>query len=303
MAESPPPSALSFTPWCSELISFTLRCVMKKAIRVIKECARPFIFGMIHVPALPGTPLSKLSLPEILQIVRKETQIYADANVDGIIVENMHDIPYVKPPIGPEITAAMSLACKTVTETLGPRREKMLLGVQILAGANKEALAVAHCNDFDLIRAECFVFSHVADEGWMDGCAGELLRYAHSIGADSVAVVTDVKKKHSSHAVTADLSVGDVAEAAQFFLADGVIVTGRCTGHAADVTDIQRVRSACSLPVFVGSGVTTSNVHQFGDADALIVGSDFKKDGKWQNELDPQRVQQFMERVRNHKWR
>ncbi|KHJ75792.1 hypothetical protein OESDEN_24592, partial [Oesophagostomum dentatum] len=106
----------------------------------------------------------------------------------------------------------------------------------------------------------------------------------------------------SSHAVTSDLSIGEVAEAAEFFLADGVIVTGRCTGDAADVSDIQKVRSCCSLPVFVGSGVTTSNVHQFGDADALIVGSDFKKDGKWQNELQPQRVQQFMDRVRSHKW-
>ncbi|KHJ81339.1 hypothetical protein OESDEN_18975 [Oesophagostomum dentatum] len=117
--------------------------------------------------------------------------------LDGIIVENMHDIPYVKPPLGPEIVSGMTLACKTVTETLGEKREKMLLGVQILAGANKEALAVAHTNGFDLIRAECFVFSHVADEGWMDGCAGELLRYSHAIGAESVAVVTDVMKKHS----------------------------------------------------------------------------------------------------------
>ncbi|KAK6751223.1 hypothetical protein RB195_002915 [Necator americanus] len=119
---------------------------MKKAVRVVKEYARPFIFGMVHVPALPGTPLNKMSMPEILQIVRKETEIYANAAVDGIIVENMHDIPYVKPPIGPEITSAMSLACRTVTETLGKKREQMLLGVQILAGANKEALAVAHCN-------------------------------------------------------------------------------------------------------------------------------------------------------------
>ncbi|KHJ85892.1 hypothetical protein OESDEN_14370 [Oesophagostomum dentatum] len=73
-------------------------------------------------------------------------------------------------------------------------------------------------------------------------------------------------------------------------------IADRSVSHTAEV------RSSCSLPVFVGSGVTTSNVHQFADADALIVGSDFKKDGKWQNELEPQRVQQFMDRVRNHKW-
>lgn len=241
--------------------------------------------------------MNKLSMPEILSIVRKETQIYAAANVDGLIVENMHDIPYVKSPVGPEITSSMTMACQMVTNALGKQRDAMVLGVQILAAANKEAVAVAHCTGFDLVRAECFAFSHVADEGWMDGCAGELLRYRRSIGADSVAVVTDVKKKHSSHAVTSDLSIGDVAEGAEFFLADGVVVTGRCTGQAADINDLEEVRKSCSLPVFVGSGVSISNVHQFSAADALIVGSEFKKGGKWKNELEAERVKLFMNRI------
>lgn len=63
-------------------------------------------------------------------------------------------------------------------------------------GSNKEALAVAHASGADFIRAEGYVFSHVADEGWMDSCAGELLRYRKLIGAERVMVFTDVKKKH-----------------------------------------------------------------------------------------------------------
>lgn len=65
-----------------------------------------------------------------------------------------------------------------------------------IAGANKEALAVAMATGGSFIRAEGFVFSHVADEGWMDSCAGELLRYRRSIGAEDVAILTDIKKKH-----------------------------------------------------------------------------------------------------------
>ena len=65
-------------------------------------------------------------------------------------------------------------------------------------GANTEALAVAHACGAHFIRAEGFVFSHVADEGWMDSCAGELLRYRRSIDADKVLVLTDIKKKHWS---------------------------------------------------------------------------------------------------------
>lgn len=57
-------------------------------------------------------------------------------------------------------------------------------------------MAVAKATGADFIRAEGFVFSHVGDEGWMDSCAGELLRYRKQIDADSVDVWTDIKKKH-----------------------------------------------------------------------------------------------------------
>ena len=55
---------------------------------------------------------------------------------------------------------------------------------------------MAAASGASFIRAECFVFSHVADEGWMDGCAGDLLRYRRVIGAEDVMVLTDINKKH-----------------------------------------------------------------------------------------------------------
>ena len=54
--------------------------------------------------------------------------------------------------------------------------EKTPVGVQVLAAANQSALAVALAAELQFIRAEGFIFSHVADEGWVDGCAGSLLR-------------------------------------------------------------------------------------------------------------------------------
>ena len=48
----------------------------------------------------------------------------------------------------------------------------------------------------DFVRVEGFVFSHIADEGLMNACAGDLLRYRKQIGADDVLVFTDIKKKH-----------------------------------------------------------------------------------------------------------
>lgn len=95
------------------------------------------------------------------------------------------------------------------------------LGVQILAGANLAAMAVAHACGASFVRVEGFVFAHVADEELIESSAGELLRYRRAIGADAVRVFADIKKKHSAHAITADVDLAETARAAEFFQADG----------------------------------------------------------------------------------
>ena len=66
---------------------------------------------------------------------------------------------------------------------------------------------VAFDPGLDFIRAEGFAFAHVADEGIIESSAAELLRYRRAIGAEHVRVFADVKKKHSAHAITADVSI------------------------------------------------------------------------------------------------
>lgn len=173
------------------------------------------------------------------------------------------------------------------------------MGAQILAGANREAVAVAKAAGLQFVRAEGFVFSHVADEGLMNSCAGELLRYRRAIGAGGVLVFADIKKKHSSHAITADVSVEETAHAAEFFRTDGVIVTGVSTGDEASSVELLRVRRTVpQVPVLIGSGVTLDNVANYIDAAALIVGSHFKEGGHWSGKVDLGRVRAFCSRVR-----
>lgn len=99
--------------------------------------------------------------------------------------------------------------------------------LQILACGNTQALAVAKAANLDFIRVEGYVFGHVADEGYTNACAGEVQRYRRNIDAQNVLVFTDIKKKHSSHSITADVSLLETAKAAEFFMTDGVILTGQ----------------------------------------------------------------------------
>jgi uncharacterized protein len=248
------------------------------------------LIGMIHVGALPGTPAASEPLERLVERAVAEARAYRDAGFTALAIENMHDRPYLKRVVGPEVVAAMTRVGREVT-----REVALPLGVQVLAGANREALAVALACGAAFVRAEGFVFGHVADEGLIEADAGELLRYRRAIGATGVRVFADIKKKHSSHAITGDVDLVETAHAAEFFLADGVIVTGTATGRAADEREVRDVSGAVGIPVLVGSGLAPDNLARFAAADGFIVGSWVKQGGVWSNALDPARVRAMAE--------
>jgi len=261
--------------------------------RSIFKTSSPVI-GMIHLQALPGAPKNANSPSEIIDIALKEAEILKNAGIDSIMIENMHDVPYLNRSVGHEISTLMSIIAHQIKNLTG-----LPVGMQILAGANKEALAASKAAGIDFIRAEGFVFAHIADEGLMNAQAGELLRYRKLISADHIAVFTDIKKKHSSHTITQDVSLFDTAKAAQFFLSDGVVVTGTHTGIPASIDDLKTLKSDLDFPVIVGSGLTLENVATYVPlCDAMIVGSYFKENGHWENDLNYDRVAHFMDLVR-----
>jgi membrane complex biogenesis BtpA family protein len=252
------------------------------------------VIAMIHAGALPGTPAARWPLRQLEAMAMREAAIYLRAGVDGIMLENMHDAPYLRGRVGPEIVAAMTVIARGVKAAT-----KLPCGIQILAAANLEALAVAHAAGLDFIRAEGFAFAHVADEGIIQSSAAELLRYRRAIGAERVQVWADVKKKHSSHAITADVGIGETAHAVEFMRGDAVIVTGTVTGDAPKAEDVAEVKRSTRLPVLLGSGVTAANIGSFrAQADGFIVGSEFKRGGHWTGPVDPKRVERFMRALR-----
>jgi len=260
----------------------------------IFEIQKPVI-GMIHVDALPGTPKYNGNFNSVIKKAVEEALLYGENGIDIIAIENMHDVPYLNRKVGAEITAAMSIIGYEVKNKSG-----LPCGIQILAGANKQAIAAAYTAGLDFIRAEGFVFAHTADEGFFESDAGELLRYRKQIGAEKIKVFADIKKKHSSHSITADTTIAETAKAAEYFLSNGVIVTGTSTGIEADINEIKEVKQSVKIPVIIGSGITIDNISNYLPlADAFIVGSYFKFEGFWENIIDANRVREFMDKVKS----
>lgn len=250
---------------------------------------RRALIGMVHTQALPGTPQHRQSIDRILNAALTDAQALARAGFDAILLENMHDRPYVLPPHPPETTAVLTRIAAAIRAAF----PKLPLGIQVLSCGEREALSIALASGAQFIRCENFVFSHIADEGLLcTAAAGPLLRYRRSIGADHIRIYADIKKKHASHAITGDLSLQETSRAAEFFSADGLIVTGVATGEPTDPEDVRAVRTSSKLPLLVGSGVTSKNLPELfaAGADALIVGSSIKRGGNWSNPVDPTRA-------------
>ena len=257
------------------------------------------IIGMVHVQALPGTPGYAGAVQAIVDAALRDADTLKRAGVDALLLENMHDLPYLRREVGHEVSSVMTVVAYLIKRAFG-----LPTGMQILAGANHAALAASNAAGLDFIRAEAFVFGHLADEGWMDADAGPLLRYRKQIGAEDILILTDIKKKHSAHAATADLSLAETAHAAEFFKSDGVIVTGTSTGMAASLAELQGLQGATELPILVGSGLTEVNISEYAPlADGFIVGSSLKRGGDWRQEVDYERatrlVHAFHQRLDN----
>lgn len=258
---------------------------------------RATLIGMVHLGALPGTPRANTPLDAVVDAARSDARTLAAAGFDAVLIENLHDRPYLRGAAGPEIVAATTRATLAVKDAA----PDLPLGVQILAGANREALAVALACGADFVRVEGFVFSSIADEGLFDEAdAGPLLRYRRTIGAEHVSIFADVKKKHGAHAITADVDLAETVWAAWFSGADGVVVTGTATGSPTDPQTLAAARLAAGdRPVLVGSGVTPENAGRYtAEADGLIVGTAIKRGGDWDERVDGELARKLVDAVR-----
>jgi membrane complex biogenesis BtpA family protein len=244
---------------------------------------------MIAVLPLPGSPLYAGDDNRIIKEALSDLKHYIKAGVDAVVLENSHDLPYIKPPLPKEAVHVMTRVAREVR-----RRFSGPIGLQMLEAANELALEIACNTDLDFVRVEGYVFAHVGGAGLIEGCAGKLLRRRKALGCEHIRLFCDVKKKHCSHALTADLDITDEVKQAEFFLTDGIIVTGARTTEPPQVSVLSRVRKIAHTPVLIGSGMHPGNIARFLPlADGFIVGSTFRQDGRFLGVLDPGRLRKF----------
>ena len=269
-------------------------CVESGVLDELFGVKKPII-GMIHVLPLPGSPRGRgCDLEKVYDEAVAEALRLQEGGIDGLLLENAGDIPFLKPEdIGLETVGAMSVIGDRIR-----RASKLPLGFNIVANAAKASLACARCSGADFVRVNQWANAYVANEGIVEGAAAHALRYRAQIEADGIVIFADVHVKHGSHAIVADRDIAEQARDVEFFGADVMIATGSRTGHATAAREIEEIRSGTTRPVLIGSGLTPANAAELLKiADGAIVGSWLKDNGKMSGRIEVAKVAQLMQVV------
>ncbi|MGI8433141.1 MAG: BtpA/SgcQ family protein [Nocardioidaceae bacterium] len=254
--------------------------------------AKPII-GTIHLPPLPGAPrYSGEPVQTIYARAIEDARRYADGGVDGLIVENEGDIPFLKPDqLGPETSACMAVATASIVDAVA-----LPTGVLVLANATLHSIAVAKASGARFVRANQWVNAYIANEGFLEGTAAAALRYRAQLQAQDIRVLADVHVKHGSHAIVADRTIAELTHDAEAFDADAVIATGQRTGDPTLVEEITAISDVAKRPVLVGSGLNADNARELLEhAHGAIVGSAMKQDGAWWNPVSVANTRKIMD--------
>jgi membrane complex biogenesis BtpA family protein len=251
------------------------------------------IIGVLHVPALPGSPRNQLTFDNIVDWVLKDADALARGGVDAFILENFGDAPFYPHRVPPHTVAFMTAIGGEVKRSFNQP-----LGINVLRNDAESAIAVASAVSAEFIRVNIHTGVRVTDQGLIEGTAHETLRYRRLLSSD-VRILADVDVKHSAPVATRRLQ-DEVEEIISRGGADAVIVTGTATGKETAFEDLRMAKEAAgSASVFAGSGVCVENVGAvLKIADGVIVGTALKHDGITTNPVDVHRVRPLVELVR-----
>ncbi len=249
------------------------------------------IIGMVHLPALPGTPLYDATggMAAIRDWARRDLEALQEGGIHAVMFCNENDRPY---RLDADMASVAAMA--DVVASLRPELS-VPFGVNVLWDPIA-TLAVAAATGAAFCR-EIFTGAFAGDFGLWVRSAGDAFRYRRQIGAENVRLLFNINAEFA--APLAPRPIADVARSVAFSSnPDAICVSGPITGQpatASALAEVSAVIKDTGIPVLVNTGFRASNARELLHyADGAIVGSSLKVDGVTWNRVDKARVVELM---------
>ena len=265
---------------------------MKENFFKLFKTTKPII-AMVHLPALPGSPLydSKLGLDYILDSAEKDLSVLQNSGVDAIMFGNENDRPY-EFNVNQATTASMAYIIGSLKKKIN-----VPFGVNVLFDP-MSSIALAASTGAHFVR-EVFTGSYASDMGMWNTDAGKAMRYRDSLNRKDLLMFYNIS---AEFAYSLDRrSVAERSKSTVFSsIPDAILVSGQITGELANLNDLKEVSLIIpDTPVLVNTGVNIDNIETILKiSDGVIIGSSLKIDGDTWNSVDPKRASDFMQKVK-----
>lgn len=248
-------------------------------------------FAMIQPSPLPGSyrHIDK-TINEIVDEVLAETQMIVENGFDGVILQNMNDMP-IKQIAAPEAIAYMTRIAYEIKQ----KYPELVLGV-LVNWDGVASLAVADAMNADFVRVEhLFTGANVTSAGILEGQCIDIAALRKRI-CSKVPVYADIQEVHGIP--LGGKPIDDAAwEAVHEAFADGLFVSGKTKEES--ITMIQAVRKKLpDTPIILGGGATGDNISELLEFYDGVSVATWVKNGDMKNPIDPKRAEVFMSEVK-----
>lgn len=229
----------------------------------------PQLVGMIHLPALPGSPAwDGTPLPEIADAALADASALEGAGFDAVLVQNSLDRPTR------ERVDQLAVAQLTAVTQLVRMNCALSVGVNVVKNDGPAAMAIASAAGAAFVRVKVLAGTRMSAEGLIHGCAHETASMRQSSGARP-AIWADVREPTSLPMPGSDFA-SELIDSLDFGAADALIVTGSDTTATFGLAEQAR-KIAPAAELVIGGRVNASSVSEALErADSVIIGSALK---------------------------
>ena len=251
------------------------------------------IIAMLHMQPMPGDPYfdKAKGMKWVIEKAREDLDALQEGGVDAIMFSNEYSLPYLT-DVKKETVAAMA----RVIGELQPEI-RIPYGVNVLWDP-KASLDLAAATDAKFIR-EIFTGVYASDFGIWDTNCGETVRHQRAIGAENVKLLFNIVPEAAAYLAARDIN--QIAKSTVFNCRpDALCVSGLTAGSATDAGILDEVKKTVpDTVVLANTGCRIDTIEKLLQiADGAVVGTTFKYDGKFENQVDRTRVKAFMDVVK-----
>ena len=252
------------------------------------------IIAMCHLRPMPGDPYYDKDggMRKVVDEAYREFTALQEGGVDAVMFSNEFSMPYLK-KVNPETTASMARVIGELMHEI-----KIPFGVNVLWDPFA-SLDLAAATGAKFIR-EIMSGVYASDFGLWDTNTGEIARHRVRLGLEDCKLLFNIVPEAAQY--LAPREVSDIAKTTVFNNSPDVIcVSGMTAGVGTDMGVLARVKNAIpNCPVFANTGCRINTIEEiFKIADGAVVGTTFKKDGKFENNVEKSRVVAFMDKVQS----